>query len=106
MQRKHVAQQAQRERNCSPTNGTGHRASARIARVGVSALGFAGVQQQAPLQQDAAIANEARTVAARVGKLFLTEWEPAKRATNEWRVIGAIKKQDGRVFFRPALLLS
>lgn len=41
MQRKHVAQQAQRERNCSPTNATGHRASARIARVGVSALGFA-----------------------------------------------------------------
>lgn len=64
------------------------------------------LQQQAPLQQDAAIANEARTVAARVGKLFLTEWEPAKRATNEWRVIGAIKKQAGRVFFRPALLLS
>lgn len=42
MQRKHVAQQAQRERNYSPTNGTGHRASARIARVGVSALGFVG----------------------------------------------------------------
>lgn len=42
MQRKHVAQQAQRERNCSPTNATGHHASVRIARVGVSALGFAG----------------------------------------------------------------
>ena len=42
MRRKHVAQQTQRERNCSPTNGTGHRASARIARVGVSALGFVG----------------------------------------------------------------
>lgn len=42
MQRKHVAQQAQRERNYSPTNTTGHRASARIARVRVSALGFVG----------------------------------------------------------------
>lgn len=38
MRRKHVAQQAQRECNCSPTNGTGHRASTRMARVGVSAL--------------------------------------------------------------------
>lgn len=38
MRRKHVAQQTQRERNCSPTNGTGHRASTRMARVGVSAL--------------------------------------------------------------------
>lgn len=41
MQRKHVAKQAQRERNCSPTNATGHHASVRIARIGVSALGFA-----------------------------------------------------------------
>lgn len=38
MNRKHVAQQTQRERNCSPSNGTERRTSARIARVGVSAL--------------------------------------------------------------------
>lgn len=38
MNRKHVAQQTQRERNCSPFNGTERRTSARIARVGVSAL--------------------------------------------------------------------
>lgn len=38
MDRKHVAQQTQRERNCSPFNGTERRTSARIARVGVSAL--------------------------------------------------------------------
>ena len=38
MDRKHVAQQTQRERNCSPSNGTERRTSARIARVGVSAL--------------------------------------------------------------------
>ena len=37
MNRKHVAQQTQRERNCSPSNGTERRTSARIARVGVSA---------------------------------------------------------------------
>lgn len=38
MDRKHVAQQTQRERNCSPSNGTERRTSTRIARVGVSAL--------------------------------------------------------------------
>ena len=38
MNRKHVARQTQRERNCSPFNGTERRTSARIARVGVSAL--------------------------------------------------------------------
>ena len=38
MDRKHVAQQTQREHNCSPSNGTERRTSARIARVGVSAL--------------------------------------------------------------------
>lgn len=38
MNRKHVARQTQRERNCSPSNGTERRTSARIARVGVSAL--------------------------------------------------------------------
>lgn len=38
MNRKHVARQTQSERNRSPSNGTGRRASARIARVGVSAL--------------------------------------------------------------------
>lgn len=38
MNRKHVAQQTQRERNCSPSYGTERRTSARIARVGVSAL--------------------------------------------------------------------
>ena len=38
MNRKHVAQQTQHERNCSPSNGTERRTSARIARVGVSAL--------------------------------------------------------------------
>ena len=38
MNRKHVARQTQRERNCSPSNGTERHTSARIARVGVSAL--------------------------------------------------------------------
>lgn len=38
MNRKHVAQQTQRERNCSPSNGTERLTSSRIARVGVSAL--------------------------------------------------------------------
>ena len=38
MNRKQVARQTQRERNCSPSNGTERRTSARIARVGVSAL--------------------------------------------------------------------
>lgn len=38
MNRKHVVQQTQHERNCSPSNGTERRTSARIARVGVSAL--------------------------------------------------------------------
>ena len=67
MRRKHVAQQAQRERNCSPTNGTGHHASTRMARVGVSAL-IAGQLMMPGISlaaeatdQDTAKANNAAT---------------------------------------------
>lgn len=70
MDRKHVAQQTQRERNCSPSNGTERRTSARIARVGVSAL-IAGQLMMPGISlaaedtdQNAVQANSTATVAA------------------------------------------
>lgn len=70
MNRKHVAQQTQHERNCSPSNGTERRTSARIARVGVSAL-IAGQLMMPGISlaaedtdQNAVQANSTATVAA------------------------------------------
>ena len=53
------------------------------------------LQQQAPLQQDAAIANEARTVAARVGKTIPYGMETGKKS-NELMALGAPLKKAGR----------
>ena len=50
------------------------------------------LQQQAPLQQDAAIANEARTVAARVGKTIPYGMETGKKS-NELMALGAPLKK-------------
>ena len=70
MNRKHVARQTQRERNCSPSNGTERHTSARIARVGVSAL-IAGQLMMPGMSlaaeatgQNAVQANSTATVAA------------------------------------------
>lgn len=81
MDRKHVAQQTQRERNCSPSNGTERRTSTRIARVGVSAL-IAGQLMMPGISlaaedtdQNAVQANSTATVAAE-------EAAPAPTASN------------------------
>ena len=81
MNRKHVAQQTQRERNCSPSNGTERRTSARIARVGVSAL-IAGQLMMPGISlaaedtdQNVVQANSTATVAAE-------EAAPAPTASN------------------------
>lgn len=81
MNRKHVAQQTQRERNCSPFNGTERRTSARIARVGVSAL-IAGQLMMPGMSlaaeatgQNAVQTNSTATVAAE-------EAAPAPTASN------------------------
>lgn len=59
------------------------------------------LQQQAPLQQDAAIANEARTVAARVGKTIPYGMETGKKS-NELMALGAPLKKAGRKSVLPA----
>ena len=81
MNRKHVAQQTQRERNCSPSNGTERRTSARIAHVGVSAL-IAGQLMMPGISlaaedtdQNAVQGNSTATVAAE-------EAAPAPTASN------------------------
>lgn len=81
MNRKHVARQTQRERNCSPSNGTERHTSARIARVGVSAL-IAGQLMMPGMSlaaedtdQNAVQANSTATVAAE-------EAAPAPTANN------------------------
>lgn len=81
MNRKHVARQTQRERNCSPSNGTERHTSARIARVGVSAL-IAGQLMMPGMSlaaedtgQNAVQANSTATVAAE-------EAAPAPPASN------------------------
>ena len=81
MDRKHVAQQTQRERNCSPSNGTERRTSTRIARVGVSAL-IAGQLMMPGISlaaedtdQNVVQANSTATVAAK-------EAAPAPTASN------------------------
>ena len=81
MDRKHVAQQTQRERNCSPSNGTERRTSTRIARVGVSAL-IAGQLMMPGISlaaedtdRNAVQANSTATVAAE-------EAAPAPTASN------------------------
>lgn len=81
MNRKHVAQQTQHERNCSPSNGTERRTSARIARVGVSAL-IAGQLMMPGISlaaedtdQNAVQVNSTATVAAE-------EAAPAPTASN------------------------
>ena len=81
MNRKHVAQQTQRERNCSPSNGTERRTSARIAHVGVSAL-IAGQLMMPGISlaaedtdQNAVQVNSTATVAAE-------EAAPAPTASN------------------------
>ena len=81
MNRKHVARQTQRERNCSPFNGTERHTSARIARVGVSAL-IAGQLMMPGISlaaedtdQNAVQANSTATVAAE-------ETAPAPTASN------------------------
>lgn len=81
MDRKHVAQQTQRERNCSPSNGTERRTSTRIARVGVSAL-IAGQLMMTGISlaaedtdQNVVQANSTATVAAK-------EAAPAPTASN------------------------
>lgn len=81
MDRKHVAQQTQRERNCSPSNGTERRTSTRIARVGVSApiagqLMMPGISLAAEdTDQNVVQANSTATVAAK-------EAAPAPTASN------------------------
>ena len=81
MNRKHVAQQTQHERNCPPSNGTERRTSARIARVGVSAL-IAGQLMMPGISlaaedtdQNAVQVNSTATVAAE-------EAAPAPTASN------------------------
>lgn len=59
------------------------------------------LQQQAPLQQDAAIANEARTVAARVGKTIPYGMRAGKKST-ERMALGAPLKKAGRKSVLPA----
>ena len=59
------------------------------------------LQQQAPLQQDAAIANETRTVAARVGKTISYGMGAGKKEQRTNGVRGAIKKA-GRKSALPA----
>lgn len=82
MNRKHVAQQTQRERNCSPSNGTERLTSSRIARVGVSAL-IAGQLMMPGISlaaedtdQNVVQANSTATVAAE-------EAAPAPTASND-----------------------
>lgn len=81
MNRKHVARQIQRERNYSPSNGTERRTSARITRVGVSAL-IAGQLMMPGISlaaedtdQNAVRANSTATVTAE-------EAAPATTASN------------------------
>lgn len=87
MNRKHVARQTQRERNCSPSNGTERHTSARIARVGVSAL-IAGQLMMPGMSlaaedtdQNAVQANSTATVAAEEAAPAPTGSSNAKDAT-------------------------
>lgn len=81
MRRKHVAQQAQRERNCSPTNGTGHRASTRMARVGVSAL-IAGQLMMPGISLAAEATDQDTTKANNAATATVEEATPAPAASS------------------------
>lgn len=81
MRRKHVAQQAQRECNCSPTNGTGHRASTRMARVGVSAL-IAGQLMMPGISLAAEATDQDTTKANNAATATVEEATPAPAASS------------------------
>lgn len=81
MRRKHVAQQAQRECNCSPTNGTGHRASTRMARVGVSAL-IAGQLMMPGISLAAEATDQDTTKANNAATATVEEAAPAPTGSN------------------------
>ena len=81
MRRKHVAQQAQRECNCSPTNGTGHRTSTRMARVGVSAL-IAGQLMMPGISLAAEATDQDTTKANNAATATVEEATPAPAASS------------------------
>ena len=81
MRRKHVAQQAQRDRNYSPTNGTGHRASTRMARVGVSAL-IAGQLMMPGISLAAEATDQDTTKANNAATATVEEATPAPAASS------------------------
>lgn len=81
MRRKHVAQQAQRECNCSPTNGTGHRASTRMACVGVSAL-IAGQLMMPGISLAAEATDQDTTKANNAATATVEEATPAPAASS------------------------
>ena len=81
MNRKHVAQQTQRERNCSPSNGTERRTSARIARVGVSAL-IAGQLMMPGISLAAEDTDQNEVQANSTATVAAEEAAPATTASN------------------------
>ena len=81
MNRKHVAQQTQRERNCSPSNGTERRTSARIARVGVSAL-IAGQLMMPGMSLAAETTDQNMVQANSTATVAAEEAAPAPTANN------------------------
>lgn len=81
MNRKHVARQTQSERNCSPSNGTGRRASARIARVGVSAL-IAGQLMMPSMSLAAETTGQNAVQANSTATVTTEEAAPAPTASN------------------------